>query len=283
MSDDYTPSEMMVAAMARQIEDGVLLAMAIGTTLPNCAYYLAKLTHAPSAVFIYSVGGAFSQQEGPLSLAGVEELALGSPIRRASYSEFVCEQLAGLRFKEFARPAQVDRFGNTNNVRIETGREKPLRLPGASGLPDFQPYACYEGWLYVPRHDRTALVERLDFCSAVGAAPPAGRPVPRDRGDGRGFRRMVTDLGVFDFSPDGTRAASLHPGVTPEKVRESSSFAIEIADDVPTTAPPTTEELRLIREVIDPNGLRELELVSGRDRMPVLRSLLAREQTAAAG
>lgn len=283
MSEGYTPSEMMVAAMARQIEDGVLLAMAIGTTLPNCAYYLAKLTHAPAAVFIYSVGGAFSQQEGTLSLAGVEELALGAPIRRASYSEFVCEQLAGLRFKEFARPAQVDQFGNTNNVRIETGREKPLRLPGASGLPDFQPYACYEGWLYLPRHDRLSLVERLDFCSAVGAAPPAGRPAPRDRGDGRGFQRMVTDLGIFDFSPEGTTAASLHPGVTPALVRKRTSFPIAIPADVITTEPPTAEELRLIRDVIDPNGLRELELVSGGDRMPLLRSILAREQTAAAG
>jgi acyl CoA:acetate/3-ketoacid CoA transferase beta subunit len=274
---------MMVVATAAQIEDGVVLAQGIGTHLPNCAYYLAKLTHAPSCVFLYSVGGAFSESVGPLSLSGAEDLALRSPLRRGSYSEFVCEQLAGLRFKEFARPAQVDRFGNTNNVRIETGRETPLRLPGASGLPDFTPYACYEGWLYVPRHDRNAFVERLDFCSAPGVAPPAGRVAPASRGDGHGYERVVTDLGVFDFGPDGTRAASLHPGVTAEQVRERTAFPVAIAPDVPTTPPPTAEQLRLVREVIDPLGLRELELVAGRERTGIMRALLAREHELAAG
>ena len=59
------------------------------------------------------------------------------------------------------------------------------------------------------------------------------------------------------------RLRSLHPGVTVEQVREATGFALAVtADpaDVPLTREPTAAELRLIREVIDPRGLRDREV-----------------------
>ncbi len=74
--------------------------------------------------------------------------------------------------------------------------------------------------------------------------------------------RVVSDLGVFDFAtPDRSmRLASLHPGVTLDRVREATGFALTVPDDVPYTREPTEDELRLIREVIDPEGLRDREV-----------------------
>lgn len=74
--------------------------------------------------------------------------------------------------------------------------------------------------------------------------------------------RVVSDLGVFDFAtPDHSmRLASLHPGVTVEQVGEATGFALAVPDDVPYTREPTAEELRLIREVIDPAQTRAREV-----------------------
>lgn len=76
--------------------------------------------------------------------------------------------------------------------------------------------------------------------------------------------RVVSDLGVFDFAtPDRSmRLASLHPGVTVEQVREATGFELAVSDEVPSTREPSPEELRLIREVIDPADSRSREVSS---------------------
>lgn len=67
---------------------------------------------------------------------------------------------------------------------------------------------------------------------------------------------MVSDLGVFDFGGPGhaMRLVSVHPGVTVGEVRAATGFELAAAEEVPYTREPTAEELRLIREVIDPKG-----------------------------
>jgi acyl CoA:acetate/3-ketoacid CoA transferase beta subunit len=72
----------------------------------------------------------------------------------------------------------------------------------------------------------------------------------------------VSNLGVFDFeTPERSmRLASVHPGVAVEQVVESTGFELVIDGDVAETRAPTDEELRLIRERIDPNALRDREI-----------------------
>jgi acyl CoA:acetate/3-ketoacid CoA transferase beta subunit len=277
-ADEYSTAEMMVVAMAREVEDGDCLAMGIGTSLPQCAYFLAKLTHAPRCVFLYSIGGTFAETHGPLTLTGVERMALSSPLRRVGYAEIVCDQLAGLNFKEFSRPAQVDAFGNTNNVLLDQGERGLLRFPGVGGIPDFSPYASHHSYLYLPRQNADALVERLDFHSGAGARAAVGRPRADLPSNGPGTRRMVTDLAVFEFTPEGASIVSLHPGVTSEDVWSRCGFDIEIAPDVAVTQAPTVEQLHLIRNVIDPREIRDLELLPSSKRGPRLRELLAAER-----
>ena len=98
-------------------------------------------------------------------------------------------------------------------------------------------------------------VEKVDMVCGVGYDHAAGARYHR-------IPRVVSDLGVFDFAtPDRSmRLASLHPGVTSEQVREATSFELAVPDDVPRTRPPTAEELRLIREVIDPGNTRAREV-----------------------
>jgi hypothetical protein len=96
-------------------------------------------------------------------------------------------------------------------------------------------------------------VERVDFVSGVGYDRPAGRF--------HDLFRVVTNLAVLDFAtPDhAMRIASVHPGVTVEQVQEQTGFPL-LADDVAITREPTGEELRLLREVLDPTGVRDKEV-----------------------
>ena len=84
---------------------------------------------------------------------------------------------------------------------------------------------------------------------ATGARPP-----PRGW-LGRGPSVVVTDLGIYHFDDAGEmRLDSLHPDATVDAVRASNGWPIVIASELAATPPPTDDELRLIREKLDPDG-----------------------------
>ena len=68
---------------------------------------------------------------------------------------------------------------------------------------------------------------------------------------------MITDMAVlgFDAKTHAVSLVSLHPGVRLEDLIENTGFPLHIPTDVPTTPLPTAEELRLLREEIDPKGV----------------------------
>jgi acyl CoA:acetate/3-ketoacid CoA transferase beta subunit len=73
---------------------------------------------------------------------------------------------------------------------------------------------------------------------------------------------VVTNLAVLDFGgPDHCmRLVSVHPGVTVDEVAAATGFGLAVDGEVPLTRQPTAEELSLIRDVIDPAGLRDGEV-----------------------
>jgi hypothetical protein len=178
--------------------------------------------------------------------------------------------------KEFFRPGQVDAQGNFNNVFMGGSYGHPrLRLPGSGGIPDVTVFED-KVYLYVPRHGRHTFVPRLDFRSGLGHDPARRR--------GYGPRYLVSDLGQFDFVDDGadgscrTRVFSLHPGVELARVEAKTGFELAIAPELGETERPSQEELRLLREEIDPLGVRALETLSGAARRDRLRAILRAER-----
>ncbi len=279
MSSDrgYTTADLLVTALAREVDDGDLLTQGIGTHLPTCAGFLAKRTHAPSCCFLYSVGGVYSDRIGKITLTGFGKLSLNQPLRRVTYDEIVWDHLPTLPFKEFSRPAQVDRFGNTNNMVIGPYERPKVRLPGAGGIPDFSSYRTHESLLYLPRQESRVLVEKLDFRSGVGRLDGQDEHERRSLGvTGRGSHRLITDLAIIDFRSEGPRVASLHPGVEPDALREATGFHIDVPAEVPRTPEPTAEQLAIINEV-DPSGIRQLEFVSASERFDRIRELARAE------
>ncbi|MFF4208386.1 CoA-transferase subunit beta [Streptomyces sp. NPDC001796] len=167
------------------------------------------------------------------------------------------ELVTGGRRHVMMGAGQIDRFGNQNISCIGEWAEPRRQLLGVRGAPVNTLNHPTSYW--IPRHSRRVFVERVDMVCGVGYDRAARHPVTARF---HHIARVVSDLGVFDFdTPDRSmRLASLHPGVTVAEVRQATGFEPTVPDDVPYTREPTTEELRLIREVIDPDGTREREV-----------------------
>jgi acyl CoA:acetate/3-ketoacid CoA transferase beta subunit len=155
-------------------------------------------------------------------------------------------------------PSQIDRFGNMNISAIGDFARPTRQLLGMRGAPGNTVNHPVSYW--VPRHRTRTFVPRVDVVCGVGydraaEAGPAARRFLE-------LRRVVTNLAVLDFGGPGhaMRLVSVHPGVSAAEVRASTGFELVIDGEVPQTRLPTAEELHLIREVIDPRGVRYGEI-----------------------
>lgn len=266
---DITPDEIMVFCMARQIRDGEIVAQGLATPLAAAAYLLARRTHAPNLYFASAIGQGVCRRPAPLGLSRVESLWLDRALTRVGFVQAAADVLPRLRPKEFFRPGQIDAAGNFNNIAFGADYHHPrLRLPGSGGIPDVTTF-IHDIHLYVPRHSRVTFVNRLDFLSGLGHNPA------RTRGAGPVY--LVSDLGQFDFAHGRMRLVSYHPGVEISRIQMRTGFELEVAPDIGPTPLPTAEELRLLREEIDPLGIRRLEGLSGAPRRELLREILQQE------
>ncbi len=275
-STDYTIDELMAVCISRLLDDGECVAQGIATPMVLAGYFLAKLTHAPRLLFASAIGMTLTTDWSPLAISraevGLHEHSLIAP----SFAQLVTEILPVLQFKEFLRPAQTDAQGNTNNVAIGDYDHPRVRLPGSGGIPDISSFST-NTYLYNPRHGRASFVRRLDFISGLGVGAEVER---RAKGIlGTGPRGVVTDLGVFDFEDGAMRLLTYHPGVTIERIQARTGFPVAISPHASETLPPSTEEVRLLRDVIDPLGVRKLETLGGADRWNLLRQIAEYEQT----
>lgn len=266
---DYTIDELIAVCIARQVQDGEVLAQGMATPLVGAGYILAQRTHAPHAFFASAIGQGIVQGWAPLGVARVEELWLGKSLANASFVILVADMLHSHPPKEFFRPAQVDSFGNFNNLAIGKDFVHPrLRLPGSGGIPDVSVFS-EQMHMYVPRHSRAVFVPQVDWRSGLGHDPARRR--------GSGPRYLVSDLGQFDWAEGRMRLTSVHRGATLERIQAKTGFELVIAPDVHETPPPSQEEVRLLREEIDPLNVRRLETLAGQARRDLLRDILRQE------
>jgi acyl CoA:acetate/3-ketoacid CoA transferase beta subunit len=241
MTTGATRAEVCVTACAEAWRgDGEILAAAMGICSILGAR-LARLTFEPA--LLTTDGGALLTAE-PIPL-GAEAGAVegGLPFR-----DHLWLVAAGRRHVMMGA-SQIDPYGNTNISAIGDWERPKSQLLGARGAPGNT--RCNPTSYWIPRHSPRVFVERVDFVSGVGT----------DRG-AFDLRRVVTDLSVLDFAgPGGTmRLVSVHPGVTVDEVVAATGFELAIAADVPQTRTPADEELRLLREFLDPEALRDREV-----------------------
>ncbi|GCD41476.1 CoA-transferase subunit beta [Streptomyces paromomycinus] len=229
---------------------GEVLASPMGT-VPALGARLAKLTFSPDLLLT----------DGEAMLVGGEPTAGAPPALPEGwlpYRRHLALVATGRRHVMMGA-SQIDRYGNQNISCIGDWARPSRQLLGVRGAPVNTLNNPTSYW--VPKHSPRTFVERVDMVCGVGydraaAAGPSATRYHR-------VAEVVSDLGVFDFeTPDRTlRVRSLHPGVRLADVRAATGFALRLPDgDVPYTREPAADELRLLREVVDPGGLRDREV-----------------------
>lgn len=229
--------------------DGRILASPMGT-IPRLGALLAWSTFAPDLVLS---DGEATLLSAPAPLGREAEVPPEGwlPFRQ------VFDVVAAGRRHVIMGASQLDRFGNQNISCIGDWHRPRAQLIGVRGAPGNTVNHTTSYW--VARHTPRVFVERVDAVSGVGndRARAAGPAASRFHD----LRAVVTDLAVLDFAtPDGSmRLRSVHPGVTVEQVQQQTGFPLAIPEEVPTTRPPTPEELDLIAR-FDPDGRRYREV-----------------------
>ena len=258
---DYAVDELMVAVLADQFRDGDQCCNGMASFIPVAAFMLARLTHAPGLIWLPSSGGLESRPDR------IPASTLEAPLWRDSimyieqYGDFWDFVLNGRWIEKFCvGAAQLDQYGNANNSVIGEDYHAPkVRLPGTAGLADMGSIGK-KLYYWNPNHSPRSMVEKVDFISAAGYL---------DGGDARerlglkgGPQLVISNLAVMDFHPESKRMRlqSVHAGVTLDQVRKATGFELLVPEDtVPETRSPSQEQVRLIRDIIDPDSMRKRE------------------------
>jgi glutaconate CoA-transferase subunit B len=262
MTETITTSELMAVTLARGLRNEEWGACGANSQIPMAAFQLARLMHAPDLNWLSGGGGAINSA-APLVKSTADPVTLDSAEHAFRLEDIVDFELGGWRKAPTVGifgGMQVDRHGNVNMVGI--GRDYPnlrVRGPGTVGLV----FAAYftRTMIFVQRHDKRIFVEEVDHVSAPGRTA-ARQEFCEPHSDGP--QLVVTPLAVLDFGDDDTlRLKSVHPGHTPDEVRERTGFDLppSTPGEVPVTPAPTGEELIMLRERVDPGRvLRRLRL-----------------------
>lgn len=255
MSDQtYSKTELMICVAARLFEDGTTAF--IGTGIPMLAAMLATKTSAPNLVPVFEFGGLGAILED-LPRAVGEARTFHRGILAAGICELMETAQRGFIDYGFLGGAQIDPYGNLNTVTIGDHDHPKARLPGSGGGNDVGSQ-CWRT-VAIMQHDKRRFVPKVDFLTTPGyLSGPSAREVA---GLPAGTRpiNVVSTLALMDYDdgPGGTyrmRLAATHPGVTVQEVIDNTGFELIIPEQVRVNDPPSDEELRLLREEIDPEG-----------------------------
>ena len=241
----------MTINAARLLRDGDVVFVGVG--LPNLACNLARRTRAPNLVMIYEAGVIGAQPARlPLSI-GDPTLPSGALSVCSMYDIFAFYLQRGNVDVGFLGGAQIDRYGNINATVIGSYEHPKVRLPGSGGSMEIAAWAnrCY----VMTPHQKRRFPEKVDFRTSAGFL--SGRAEREAAGlRGGGPQAVVTNLGILEPDETGELVLSaLHPGATIEQVRENTGWELNVSSDLRTTDAPEAEELRILREDLDPEGI----------------------------
>jgi glutaconate CoA-transferase subunit B len=246
---DYTISELVVTTAAREIKNGYMVIVGIGYPLFACL--LAKYTHAPKSILVLETGAIdFMPKEPGMDVADPRmwykstyftslTIALGATLHR------------GLADLGMIGAAQVDKYGNVNSTVIGPYERPIKRLPGSGGANDIASLA--KRFIIIMPHEKRRFVDHVDYITSPGYLDGFDA---RERAGLSGFgpSKVITGKVVFGFDEKTKqlKIESVHPGFTLDDVRSDTGIDLTIPKKVPTTEPPTIDQLKILREKIDP-------------------------------
>jgi len=246
----YGQVELMIAVASRFLEDGATVV--VGTGAPCAAAMLAQRLSAPHLMIMFEAGGIGPiLPTMPISVGDSRTYHRG--LVASSMAEIMEHCQRGFIDYTFLGGAQIDMYGNINSTLIGPDPQRPkVRFPGSGGANDLASL-CWRTMM-ITVQDPRRFTPRLDFVTTPGYLDGPGAREAAGLPPGTGPYKVITDLAVIGFDTDTKRmrVESLHPGVTRRRVEEATGFELLWPPDVPETEPPTSEELTVLREEVDP-------------------------------
>ena len=247
---DYNSMELMICVASRELENGATAG--VGTGAPCAAAMLAQKTKSPDLVIIFEAGGVKPElPEMPISVG--DSRTMHRAVLAGSMGETMEYCARGFVDYTFLGGAQIDMYGNLNSTIIGDHAKPKVRFPGSGGANDFASF-CWKMMVMTPQ-DAKRFVEKLDFCTTHGwleggdSRAKSGLPL------GAGPHKIITNMAVMDFEPASKRMriVSVNPGYTVKDVQENCGFELLKAEKIVDTIAPSEEELRVLREEVDPH------------------------------
>ncbi|WP_030612493.1 3-oxoadipate--succinyl-CoA transferase [Streptomyces sclerotialus] len=244
-----TSSELLAVVASRELAARRTVFAGIG--LPTLAASLAHLTVAPQLEIVYESGVCGAHPSHLPETIADAVLITGAEAVLSMPALFGYVLQGGHIDVGFLGAAQIDKWGNLNTSVIGDWEAPKVRLPGSGGAIEVMANSR-EVFVVMRRHDPRSFTEELDFCTTPGpdrAREEGVRPL------GTGVTRVITELGIMARAGVGEELTlvAVHPGVTVGQVRENTGWDLAVADTVETVRPPSDDELRLLREDVDPD------------------------------
>jgi glutaconate CoA-transferase subunit B len=246
-----TQSELLTVTAARDLADAGVVFAGIG--LPTLAVSLAQETVAPHLEVVYESGVTGAHPAYLPATIADSVLITGAEAVLTLPAVFGYVLQGGRIDVGFLGAAQIDKYGSLNSSVIGEWQKPLKRLPGSGGAHDVM--ACAkEVHVIMRRHTPAAFVSELDFCTTPG---PERALQAGGSAHGRGVTKVYTELGVLSRSEVGEELAltAVNRGVTPEDVIAATGWPLKVSDDLHVLAAPDPDELRILREELDPGRI----------------------------
>ena len=255
-------ADRIIWRLARECRADDVLIVGVATPLAAAAGLLARELLMPDMTVLVAASvqpAVHDLARAMLAADYVASISVGS-FGQAEVLDLI--QRGGVTL-QFVSPAQIDRRGRINASFVRRADGGLMTLPGPLALPDV---SCLVGRLvaYRAAHTRRFLVDEVDYVTGLGSADLAIR---NSAGlTGGGVDAVVTDRAVLRFRPGSATVAleSVAPGSTVADAVAGCGFPLEVDDEIPIDDPPPAEAIDLLNRVIDPHGLRGLEVPAER-------------------
>jgi acyl CoA:acetate/3-ketoacid CoA transferase beta subunit len=246
----YNDMELMISLASRYLEDDSIVV--VGTGAPCAAAMLAQKIYSPRLMIMFEAGGI-----GPL----LPSMPISVGDSRTFYRALVASSMPevmetcqrGLVDYTFLGGAQIDMYGNINSTMVGDDYQKPkVRFPGSGGANDLASF-CWKTMM-ITLQDKRRFTEKIDFITSPGYLTGPGAREAAGLPPDCGPYKVITNLCVIGFDDNTKRmqVENIHPGITRAVVEENTGFELLWSDNLQTSETPTEEELRCLREEVDP-------------------------------
>ncbi len=251
--DDYIKPELMACCGAREISDGDIVV--VGTGFPTMSANIARHTHAPRAMLMQESGVYDARPARPALSVGDPCLNPGAAMIGGLVDIMGMFLQGGWVDVGFLAGSQIDKYGNINTTAIGPYESPKSRLPGSGGANPIGALAKHT--LIIALHNTRTLAENVDFITTPGYLTGPGAREKWGLPPGSGPRVMITNKAVMRFDKDTKEAylESYHPGTSVDEVVKLTPWKLRVSEDVHETEPPREEEIRALREILDPHRM----------------------------